>query len=351
MTHGRQRHLVINGDSRRLPLADGSVHACVTSPPYWKQREYGGDPKEMGQEFDPGQYIARQVEVYAEVRRVLRPDGLLFCNVGDKIIDGEMLGIPWRLGHALRLDGWRWVDTITWQKISPMTRGDDGRVVKSTEPILVMAKGEDHPWDWFALAEVNAEREAEEGVELPTGFHFLTRATDVWRLPHTPFKGGHCAVMSRHVAARCIALSCPAGGCCPRCGAAAERIVGRHRVPTRSGESSKAHGRTAAQKGNRDVHRHVTAYRHEGWRPRCKCRADEPAAPCIVLDPFGGAGTTMIEADAAGHSSVSVELYAENCGLARARFRQEKGKRRKAWKEKAKAGLTPPLLAQKALFD
>jgi DNA modification methylase len=99
---------IIPGDCiegmRTLP--DASVHCCVTSPPYWLLRDYKHDGQ-IGLESTPEAYVARMVEVFREVRRVLRGDGCCWINLGDTYSSGKQLvGIPWRVAFALQADGW-----------------------------------------------------------------------------------------------------------------------------------------------------------------------------------------------------------------------------------------------------
>ena len=75
--------VVICSDARHVPLADGSVHCVVTSPPYWGLRSYGGDPGMIGMEETFDEHLGNLISVFREVRRVLRDDGTLFLNYGD----------------------------------------------------------------------------------------------------------------------------------------------------------------------------------------------------------------------------------------------------------------------------
>src|SRR5208337_2666492 len=142
------------GDSLKIlrRLADCSVQCCVTSPPYWGLRDYGV-AGQLGLEPTPEAYVARMVEVFREVRRVLRDDGTCWLNMGDtynsvtgsengkglngKILGGsrelgridrtvrslkpkDLCGIPWRLAFALQADGWFLRSDIIWHKPNPM---------------------------------------------------------------------------------------------------------------------------------------------------------------------------------------------------------------------------------------
>ena len=110
-------------DARDFPLEDQSVHCCVTSPPYLGLRRYkGDDDRSIGLEASFEEYMGNLRQVFREVARVLRIDGVLFVNVGDAYCNetGDKLGIPERLVTTLQEDGWVWRDTFIWVKPSPM---------------------------------------------------------------------------------------------------------------------------------------------------------------------------------------------------------------------------------------
>ena len=109
-------------DARSIPLPDQSVHCVVTSPPYFGLRVYkDNDDRGIGLESTVEDYIGNLVEVFREVRRVLRDDGVAWLNLGDSYGDGgDRLGIPERVAMALQADGWAWRDTIIWAKKSAM---------------------------------------------------------------------------------------------------------------------------------------------------------------------------------------------------------------------------------------
>lgn len=137
-------------------LADSSVHCCVTSPPYWGLRDYGFDGQ-IGSEKTPGEFVAKLVAVFAQVRRVLRDDGVLFVNLGDSyatgggsvgrspgggdqgerflragMIDtqpnrmkfgmaaGNKIGVPWRFALEMQDAGWILRQDVIWSKPAPM---------------------------------------------------------------------------------------------------------------------------------------------------------------------------------------------------------------------------------------
>ena len=166
----------------------GIVNTCVTSPPYFGLRSYLPDGHadkhlEIGLDNTPEKYIARLVDVFREVRRVLRDDGILWINIGDsysvqhigrrdhgtssptsrlgpnkdgipfgteikatgnRLISGlkpkDLIGIPWLLAFALRADGWYLRQEIIWHKPNPMPESVKDRCTKAHEQIFLLSK-------------------------------------------------------------------------------------------------------------------------------------------------------------------------------------------------------------------
>ena len=114
---GYRFHL-IEGDAEEVlkTLPEGSVDCCMTSPPYWAQRSYDGDSA-LGNERDRRDYVASLVRIFREVRRVLRPEGSLWLNIGDTYVKKGLCGIPWRVAFALQDDGWILRNAIVWDKV------------------------------------------------------------------------------------------------------------------------------------------------------------------------------------------------------------------------------------------
>jgi hypothetical protein len=132
-----------------------SVHLIVTSPPYWKLREYGTPPQtwpdgwvgELGLEDDPRMFVAHLMDVFREARRVLRPDGFCVVNLGDTYRDKDMVGIPWMFAEAARDDGWWWRFQIPWLKRNGMATSVTDRPGVSNEWVTGLAKGPQYFWD------------------------------------------------------------------------------------------------------------------------------------------------------------------------------------------------------------
>ena len=234
---------IIQGDCiegmRTLP--DASVHCCVTSPPYWGLRDYGHDGQ-IGLESTPEAYVARMVEVFREVRRVLREDGTLWLNLGDSYKGGKQLGgIPWRVAFALQADGWWLRQDIIWSKPNPMPESVRDRCTKAHEYVFLLTKSERYFYDAAEIAEKAKDpdgfkyeggwdemrKHVEPSLRLQAGNcrtengtvpHFAAGHGDkrnrrsVWTVTTKPYSGAHFAVMPPDLVEPCIKAGCPEGG-------------------------------------------------------------------------------------------------------------------------------------------
>ena len=149
------KYRVIVGDciESMRGMSDQSVNCCVVSPPYFGLRDYGVD-SQIGLEQMPEEYVTKMVEVFREVRRVLRDDGSLWLNLGDSYGKGkQMLGIPWKVAFALQDDGWYLRQDIIWSKPNPMPESVRDRCTKSHEYIFLLTKSKRYYYDHDAIRE------------------------------------------------------------------------------------------------------------------------------------------------------------------------------------------------------
>ena len=118
---GKIKDTILCGDSRAVltALPSGIAHTIVTSPPYYGQRDYDHS-HQIGIEDAPQDYIDNVVEVFSAARKVLRNDGTLWLNLGDKYVGGRLCGMPWRCALALIDDGWILRSDIIWHKPNAM---------------------------------------------------------------------------------------------------------------------------------------------------------------------------------------------------------------------------------------
>ncbi|MGI9555803.1 MAG: DNA-methyltransferase [Cyanophyceae cyanobacterium] len=339
-------------------LDDESINTCITSPPYWGLRDYGtaewdgGDincdhvanpnatkkmgneefnknrpsrqstktkgyyekecPKcgavrkdsQLGMEDTPEEFVDNLVEVFREVKRVLRDDGTVWLNLGDSYSSGgrttttnqslrgdkdygvtrpkpskgikpkDLIGIPWRVALALQQDGWYLRQDIIWHKPNPMPESVKDRCTKAHEYIFLLSKNVKYYFDNEAIKEdakfpkgPNSAHKIRKGCDDPkmktrTGLHKIganpkRNKRSVWTITTKPFKGAHFATFPMDLIEPCVLAGCPEGG--------------------------------------------------------------------TVLDPFGGSGTTGIVAVNHNRHAVLCELNQEYIDLAKDRINQEGG--------------------------
>lgn len=142
------------GDCREIlrSLPDESVHCVVTSPPYFGLRDYGM-AGQIGSEAEPGDYIQSLVVAFREARRVLRRNGVFFLNLGDTYRDRQRLLIPARAALALQADGWILRDEIVWEKPNAMPASVTDRTTPSHEMVYMFARSASYAYDFEALRE------------------------------------------------------------------------------------------------------------------------------------------------------------------------------------------------------
>lgn len=175
--------LVGNAATLLRTLPPESAHCCVTSPPYWGLRDYGHS-EQIGREPTPQQYVASLVEVFQEVRRVLRKDGTLWIIIGDSYAAGkpkeksfsdlgfnnnqsripppglkpkDLCGIPWRVAFALQDDGWYLRQDIIWHKPNPIPESVTDRCTRAHEYLFMFSKSPRYHYDSSAIREPMAE--------------------------------------------------------------------------------------------------------------------------------------------------------------------------------------------------
>ncbi|MGD9856118.1 MAG: site-specific DNA-methyltransferase, partial [Planctomycetaceae bacterium] len=256
----------------------------------------------------------------------------------------DLVGIPWRVALALQADGWWLRSECIWSKPNPMPESVTDRPTRSHEHLFLLTKSERYFFDAEAikepLAHANQQRSTDHydtsgrgprdggnaGLDqlahrMRFGEHTRRNKRSVWTIPTRSYAGAHFAVFPPELITPCLQAGTSVVGCCPECGAPYRRIVERHRTVTRPGRRSKINGHADKAVGNRDPQRHVTMTKTAGWRAGCDCDAGEPA-PCMVLDPFLGSGTTAAVAQGLGCRCIGIELNADYCRLAAARFRQ-----------------------------
>ena len=351
-------------------LDAGSVHCCVSSPPYWGLRDYGVDGQ-IGLEKTPEEYVAKMVDVFRAVRRVLREDGTLWLNLGDSyngymanqratslsennqharpafesghgrrtnaLKPKDLCMMPWRVALALQADGWWLRSVICWAKKSPMPESVTDRPTSSWEPIFLMARSATYFYDaeavkeasstgeWDAMPPIGGLKHAgSNGNATYSGDQPSNNGTrnqrNVWHLGPEPYAEAHFATFPTEIPRRAIKAGTSEKGCCAACGAPWVRVVERSGVVDGSARGSRFDsGKTVARTGGDRTQRgDRTLTVARGWEPGCECGAG--CVPCVVLDPFLGSGTTVAVARELGRFGVGCELNPEYAKLASERI-------------------------------
>lgn len=300
-------------------MATGSVHCAITSPPYWGLRNYGVDGQ-LGQERTPEEYIERLVEVFREVRRVLRDDGTFWLNMGDRYVDGSLVGLPWRVALSLRDDGWLLREDIIWHKPNALPASAKNRPSGVHEYVFLLAKNRGHYYyDQEAIKEPAAKSDGT----------VKRNKRSVWAVYVEPFPGAHFAVFPTKLVEPMVLAGTSERGCCANCGAPYERVTGVTGGADAAcadggyrGKATKDYEGAGAQDPGATKARILASMKPRetvGWEPGCNCNAGEPI-PCTVLDPFGGSGTVALVAKRLGRSSVYIDIHPEYAAIARRRL-------------------------------
>jgi len=413
-------------ESLRL-LPDASVQMVATSPPYWGLRDYGGEHSvwgghpgcthlwgavegytghrgnrgqvpqtkwkknqtypqqadknkapqttcqicgawrgQLGMEPTPALFVAHLVEVFEEVRRVLRPDGVIFVNLGDSYAGGgragknpeyqakhtmfgkpaqhketfgvpmaapeglkakDLVGIPWRVALGLQDAGWYLRSDIIWEKSACMPESVRDRCTRSHEYIFMLAhpdsKGrysydqeaikEETSGLWNTHKKINPKLEAVRHGTAQSGGTAPRLDVDrrtrnkrtVWTVNPKPYPGAHFACWPEALVEPMILAGTSAYGCCSKCLAPWTRVIEKGDLVSSDGSCSTMDQATRIRKSR-------------GWEPTCKC--DAPVQPCTVLDIFSGSATTGAVAMRLGRDYIGTDLQPDYLDLAVARL-------------------------------
>lgn len=144
--------MIITGDALQIlkTLEPHSINGCITSPPYYHQRNYETSDQ-IGWESSPDDYAACLVRIFKQLRLLLRTDGVLWLNIGDSYNDKEMLGIPWTVAFALQRDGWYLRQALPWIKRNPFAEPATDRPTTAIEYVFMFTKTKKNYFDMNAI--------------------------------------------------------------------------------------------------------------------------------------------------------------------------------------------------------
>ncbi|MCA9209311.1 MAG: site-specific DNA-methyltransferase [Planctomycetales bacterium] len=260
----------------------GCIDAVVTSPPYFQQRDYGAD-RQIGREPTPAEYIARLVRLFQQVRRVLAETGTVWIVIGDKYVDGQLLGLPWRVAIALQDDGWQLRNDVIWHKPNAMPSAAKRRLTTDHEYVFLFTKSAGYYFDGDSIREPHVTFSEKSRMRGGRG-HFFQRGS-------TPEQGKNGGQANLHDGRWDQAF----------------HPLGRNKRTVWSISLGKC----------REAHFAVFP---EPLVETCIQAGSPPGG--LVLDPFLGSGTTAIVARRLGRDFLGVDCQAEYCEMARKRLEQ-----------------------------
>lgn len=308
-------------------MPDESVQCCVTSPPYWGLRNYGVEGQ-LGLEKTPAEYVAKMVEVFREVRRVLKNDGTCWVNLGDTyasawacnrrsqvgsgspkleermdrlggLKEKDLVGIPWRFAFGVQDDGWWLRSDIIWDKPNCMPESVRDRPTRAHEYLFLLTKKERYYYDADAIKEPCTESTVErlsQDVENQIG---SLRANGGAKTNGTMKAVGKIDKQRGHSR--------------------------RHDGFNDRWDKMERSEQCSGFRNKRDVWRIAPATYSDA---HFAVMPAELANPCIlagskpgdtILDPFGGSGTTAQVALETGRKAVLIELNPEYVELIKRR--------------------------------
>jgi DNA modification methylase len=216
-------------------IPEQSIHTCITSPPYFNLRNYG-HKDQLGLESNSEEFIQNLVNVFSQVKRVLKDDGTLWLNMGDTWDKNkQLLGIPWRTALALQQDGWILRSDIIWHKPNVMPSSVRDRVTNCHEYIFLLSKNKKYYYDNEIIKEdstfknskgefrpngmagIGKKNKGKKGFEIRSGLSNMKEQPkrnkrSVWTITNKPFKDAHFAVFPPDLIEPCVLAGCPKNG-------------------------------------------------------------------------------------------------------------------------------------------
>ena len=254
--------MILHGDvlDKLQEIESDSVQCVVTSPPYWGLRNYQTEGQ-LGLEKTPEEYVEKMVEVFRQIKRVLKHDGTVWLNLGDSYAGGgrnsgnslentsdkqktqihsmsvgkaivpqglkpkDLVGIPWRVAFALQADGWYLRQDIIWHKPNPMPESVTDRCTKSHEFIFLLTKSAKYKFNQLLedlkpstfkdkrlftkdFTEQRRDRNypgnAQQGSGMLKPTNGQANKRSVWTVATKPYKEAHFAVFPPKIPELCI---------------------------------------------------------------------------------------------------------------------------------------------------
>lgn len=330
--------LFLQGDSLDVlkKISDNSIDCCITSPPYWQKRQYenGG----IGLEASPIEYIESLYAIIKEIKRVLKPSGSFWLNIGDSYHNKSLVGIPWRIALRMIDDGWILRNNVIWNKHKGGLSPNTDRFGSVFEDFFFFVKSDKYYFDADSIRSKPRHSIVKNGA--------VVSATGVSGIRYKRQIELSTSLSDVEKEEASKQLDIVLGRI--KTGEISDfRMVIRNEQRTTHSDSTKLSGRAKELK---DKGFYFLFYNPKGTMPndvwdilpedsqhRKTHYAPYPEELCVipikstcpkngvVLDPFSGTGTTMKVAYELGRKSVGIDLSEEYIKLAKQRICQESG--------------------------
>ena len=330
-------YLLVEGDAGAILglFPSSCIDMVITSPPYWNQRDYAGDSS-IGEEPSVQEYIKALLRIFSEVKRVLKPQGSFWLNIGDTYRDKNLCGVPWRVAITLQdTQGWILRNDVVWNKMKGAPDNTKDKLRNIHEFVFHFVKSRDYYYDDAAVRNAPRLPSIQNGkVVTATGVSGINYRRQIQRSHALSENEKAEALQALEQTLRRIA--------------AGElhdfRMVIRGQQRTTHSDSTKVSGR-AAELAKRGFY--ILPYDKEGtklddvWEiiPEDKWRKDSHCAPfpeelcaipieatCpkggIVLDPFAGTGTAILAAVNRQRRGIGIDISPEYVNTAVSRLKE-----------------------------
>lgn len=356
-------------------LPDASVDCVFTSPPYWGLRDYGVDGQ-LGLESTPQEFVNKLISVFDEVKRVLKPTGTCWINLGDTyytksgsnfendnlnpksakelsnesginkanqvrgngfLPDKSLCNVPARFSIGMQDKGWILRNTIIWHKPNCMPSSVKDRFTVDFEYVFFFVKEKKYFFEQQyeeasgrSSGNITMKGEGLKGFEIRNGFTKISEKEwykrnmrCVWSINPEPYREAHFACFPTELVRRGLKAGCPKQ-ICKKCGKPKEKYLGEEKEATGKFKESEFNSAGGRKHYLSEQRKFKVLVDDKGSKNKffgfsdCGCGAGFEGG--VVLDPFVGSGTTLFVAQELGLKGIGIDLNAKYVPLMKKRL-------------------------------